>query len=161
LTKSKYFSHFITLELNKIIKKSKTKQVVIRLHDSGDFYGALYRNKWFDVIKAYPNVKFYAYTKSIQLFKNLDNIPSNFNLTYSFGGKLDSWIDMSKDKHSLVFKNLTDLLNAGYVNASDDDLVTALGKSNKIGLVYHGSKKFENTDWMQVNPFYKYTFKAS
>ena len=122
----------------------------IRIHDSGDFYSEEYLDKWVSIMQARPNVEFYAYTKMVSMFKKrLNSLPKNFKLVFSFGGTEDKLIDVSKDRHSLVFENETDLKQAGYANASEQDDI-ALGKNPKIGLVYHGTKNIENTDWEKV-----------
>lgn len=40
------------------------KLSMVRIHESGDFYDQKYADKWFDIIRALPNVQFLAYTKS-------------------------------------------------------------------------------------------------
>lgn len=36
----------------------------VRIHESGDFFAQYYLNMWIEVIKLFPNLKFYFYTKS-------------------------------------------------------------------------------------------------
>ncbi len=116
--------------------KSVTKTVaVIRLHDSGDFFKKWYVEAWVEVIKRHPNILFYAYTKSFPMFKGID-LPSNFRVTYSFGGKWDKKID---GPNSRIFPTLDDRIKAGYVDGNDSDMPAILGEHN-IGLVYHGVK---------------------
>lgn len=141
--------------MDKLIKTKakRTKQLVIRIHDSGDFYNAAYATKWFAIMDKNPNVTFYAYTKMVKMFKDfqgLIKLPDNFTLIYSFGGKHDNLIDTKVDRHALVFEAKETLIKRKYVNASDDDMVAAMGKSHRIGLVYHGTKKFSNTTWKAV-----------
>ena len=131
-------------ELNGKLKTSKrqNKQIVIRIHDSGDFYSLDYTEKWLQIINNNPNVKFYAYTKMIPLFnllKKQGKIPSNFRVIYSEGGKMDKLIK-ENDYHAKVFSSEKELIDAGYSNAMHNDLVAGLGENNKIGLVYHGAK---------------------
>lgn len=122
----------------------------IRIHDSGDFYSEEYLDKWLSIMRQRPNVQFYAYTKMVSMFKRrLKDIPPNFKVIFSFGGTEDKLIDVSKDRHSLVFSSEKELKKRGYANASDQDDI-ALGKNPKIGLVYHGTKNIENTDWSKV-----------
>lgn len=40
----------------------------VRIHESGDFYNQTYVNKWYEIIKANPNIMFTFYTKSFHLF---------------------------------------------------------------------------------------------
>lgn len=60
-----------------------------RIHPSGDFFSAAYLQMWLNVIEQYPTIKFYAYTKSLQLFvfnNSLIQLPDNFFVTASHGG---------------------------------------------------------------------------
>lgn len=125
----------------------------IRIHDSGDFYSQEYAFKWFEIMRQNPAVKFYAYTKMISMFtdfKLLGIIPENFTVIYSFGGKEDYLIDRSTDRHAYVFSSSNELDAMGYANGTDNDMIAAEGKSNKIGLVYHGVKNYENTNWAMI-----------
>ena len=122
----------------------------IRIHDSGDFYSEEYLDKWISIMQARPNVEFYAYTKMVSMFKRrAKDLPKNFKLVFSFGGTEDKLIDVTNDRHSLVFESLEDLKRAEYADASNQDDI-ALGKNPRIGLVYHGTKKIENTNWSKV-----------
>jgi hypothetical protein len=136
---------FVSIALSQLDRQRVER---LRIHDSGDFYSKEYLNKWLEIIKARPNIEFYAYTKNRPLFEGL-KLPSNFIIIRSFGGKYDKSIDQDRDRHSRVFESLPELLTAGYANASEDDLV-ALGDNPKVGLVYHGTKNIENTDWRKV-----------
>jgi hypothetical protein len=117
-----------------IAEIKKKKADAVRIHDSGDFYSREYLHKWFKIMESMPEVKFYAYSKSLPLFEG-ERLPKNFTLIKSEGGKRDDLIK-STDRHAKIFKNEEDLLNAGYVNASNDDL-KAIGDNFKIGLVIH------------------------
>lgn len=119
----------------KEIKKKKAQ--AIRIHDSGDFYSREYVSKWLKIIDAMPNVQFYAYTKSIPYFDGV-SLPSNFVLIFSNGGEI---VVEDSDRHSQVFATLEDLIEAGYVNASEDDTVAWRDTNNKIGLVLHSRTK--------------------
>lgn len=159
VTQSDTFVMVMIAEVNlKLIQaRSKGRSCLIRIHDSGDFYSKDYAKKWFTIMKHFANdtdCKFYAYTKMVTMFEELksqNEIPNNFNIIYSYGGKQDSQIDTTKHRHSKVFENETDLLAQGYSDASNDDLVAALGSNPKIGLVYHGTKKYTNTTWSKVS----------
>lgn len=124
----------------------------LRIHDSGDFFDRLYTMKWVQVMVMNPSVQFYAYTKMVSLFKHLKEtgqLPGNFTVIYSFGGTEDKLIDVNTDRHSAVFTTVAELKRAGYADAHVNDAV-ALGRNPKIGLVYHGTKNIENTNWNKV-----------
>lgn len=42
--------------------------VDVRLHSAGDFYNQAYVNKWTDIVKAFPKIRFTFYTKSFHLY---------------------------------------------------------------------------------------------
>lgn len=127
----------------------------IRIHDSGDFFNEEYLYKWLTIMELRPNVEFYAYTKMVSMFKKLtDKLPKNFTVIFSFGGTEDKLIDVTTDRHSLVFESVEQLNAAGYADASNQDDV-ALGSNPNIGLVYHGTKNIENTNWQKVKRFKK------
>lgn len=111
------------------------KAQVVRIHDSGDFYSREYLMKWFWIMESLPAVKFYAYSKSLPLFKG-EKLPANFTLIKSEGGKRDDLIDPSVDRHARIFKTEAELIAEGYANASENDLI-AIGNNPKIGLIAH------------------------
>lgn len=155
LTQNKNFIEIMISEIKakSIQSTSKDRRCIIRIHDSGDFYSEQYLNDWISIIKDSPNTMFYAYTKMVSTFKvynDLGKIPKNLIIIYSYGGKQDSLIKIDSDRHSRVFENESDLLKSGYIDATHDDMIAALGPSNKIGLVYHGSKNYSNTTWSKV-----------
>lgn len=153
LTKTKGFEQVIVYHIDKLIKKHKTGTIMIRIHDAGDFYSESYYEAWNTIAKSYqnePRVKFYAYTKQVEMLKRLaSNRASNFEIIYSFGGKQDELIQTETDRHSFVFQDETSLNKLGYINASHDDML-ALTQNNKVGLTYHGTKSYKNTSWSKV-----------
>lgn len=142
------------ISLKALQSKHKGLECIIRIHDSGDFYNETYLNKWLSIMDHFESnksIKFYAYTKMVQMFEKYHSenlIPSNFRAIYSYGGKQDSQIDTENHRHSKVFESLAQLLQAGYSDASQDDMVAY--NNLKVGLVYHGVKKFDNTSWKTV-----------
>jgi len=152
LSRTKGFEQVIVYHLDRLIKKHKTGKILIRIHDSGDFYSKEYFETWLKIIQVYQletRIQFYAYTKMVQMCKTYA-IPQNLTLIYSYGGREDSHIDTSVDRHAKVFENETELAAMDYSDASQDDMVAALGTNNKIGLVYHGTKSYKNTTWNKV-----------
>lgn len=136
--------------INSEIKRRNVKR--LRVHDAGDFYNIEYLDKWIKIIEANPQTQFYCYTKMVSVFKRYaaeDRIPDNFIVIYSYGGTEDKLIDKQNDRHSWVFSSVEALQAAGYADAHVDDSV-ALGENGRIGLVYHGTKSIENTDWGKV-----------
>lgn len=64
----------------------------VRIHESGDFFSLGYLQAWVEVAIANPDLVFYCYSKSLNLFLHVD-LPSNFYLTASYGGRFDYLID--------------------------------------------------------------------
>lgn len=119
------------------------KNLMIRIHDSGDFYSAEYMDKWIAIAEANPTIKFYGYTKMIIWYhaREMMGLPANFALIQSYGGKEDAFID--KDMaHAIVIKDKESLPD-GYTIGNDDDL--SYLSTNKIAFVYHGGVKWENS----------------
>ena len=130
-------TNFVEL-MNDEIKRKKAK--IIRVHDSGDYYSPRYLSKWVKIALMNPNVKFYSYTNSIKFIKQLDFIPSNFDFIFSDSGKQSNLIDISKDRHTKIFKSESELLKAGYINASkiDTNSTKFFNPTNKkVGLIFH------------------------
>lgn len=154
LTQHKDFNKVIISEVNRLIKKHKDGLILIRVHDSGDFYNQTYQADWYLIAECFkdtPRVQFYAYTKMVSQSEKLSQLkPNNFRLIYSYGGKEDSQIDTTKHFHSKVFESIDDLFKSGYIDGTHDDTIAALGNEVKIGLVYHGVKSYKNTAWQNV-----------
>jgi len=122
---------------------SKRKKIThIRLHSAGDFYSVKYLLKWLEIADKNPDIVFYAYTKSIPFFKNSKLIKlmlrhkQNFKVIFSYGSKKDNLIN-SIDRHAKIFNNESELKKAGYINASEYDLIAINSTNKKIGLIYH------------------------
>ena len=72
-----------------INKKNITK---VRIHESGDFDNLLYLQAWLNVAKLNPEIKFYCYSKSLNLFLEV-LLPNNFYMVASHGGRYDHLIN--------------------------------------------------------------------
>lgn len=148
LSKSDAFVRVISAELT----RRQVKR--LRVHDSGDFYNEEYLLKWFNIMRRHPHVQFYAYTKMVTLIKKYQRLglaPANFTVVFSQGGTQDKLINTKSDRHSRVFVDVKSLKQARYADAHVNDSV-AVGRNPKIGLVYHGTKSYVNTNWNKVIP---------
>lgn len=110
----------------------------VRIHDSGDFYSQKYLDKWFNIARSMPWMKFYAYTKAMNLDLWTDK-PDNMQIIQSLGGRWDSKVDLSKP-HSRIFTDEDSRIENGYADGNAND-APAIEGVIKIGLVYHGSKR--------------------
>jgi len=95
-------------EMAKLIIETINNQLprsakIFRIHSSGDFFNQEYFDAWIMVAKHFSDIVFYAYTKSLAFWINrLNNIPDNFKLNASKGGKQDLIIDKYNLKYSVV-----------------------------------------------------------
>ena len=88
--------------ITEFIRKSKNADLYFRLHYSGDFFSVEYAEAWARVIRDFPQVRFWVYTRShdmIDPLLGLDNItvflscdPSNFE-------KVQKIFNEKKEKH--------------------------------------------------------------
>jgi hypothetical protein len=126
---------FIDIMVAEIVKK---KVDYVRVHDSGDFYSPTYLQKWLDIAKELPNVRFYAYTNSIKMIKDI-KLPTNWDIIFSDSGKQVDMIDKVKDRHTKIFHSHEALISAGYTDTSEYDLYATkwFNKTNKVGLIIH------------------------
>lgn len=118
------------------LAKKKYAGKFIRIHDGGDFFSAAYTRAWFAVAHAHPDKTFYAYTKEVSLFKDTlaGEVPANFVVIYSYGGRQDHLIDREADRNCDVFPDLASLEAAGYHDNAADDTLAAVGPK-KVGIV--------------------------
>jgi len=131
----KGFKPFLKALVNDI---TQIKPGLIRVHDSGDFIDLDNLNAWKEAARRFPDIRFYAYTKNLQL-PIYENLPSNFSIVQSEGGKWDSDIDESKP-HARIFSSQKAMKEAGYQNGSNTDYLAITGRTNNIGLKYHGTR---------------------
>lgn len=68
---------------------------IVRIHVAGDFFNQWYMEAWYTMALLNPSVLFYAYTKSLRFWLNINEYPvlNNFVLTASYGGRDDHLID--------------------------------------------------------------------
>jgi hypothetical protein len=128
-------SDFVDVMVREI---SRRKVDFLRVHDSGDYYSPAYIDKWVTIATELPDVNFYSYTKSIPLWQGRKR-PENLDIIYSEGSTVDHLIDYKRDRHARIFDSKAQLLDAGYVDASKNDLMATrwFNNSNKIGLIIH------------------------
>ena len=122
--------------INDEIKRKKPDYV--RVHDSGDYYSKAYLQKWIQIAIHNPDVKFYSYTNMVDMILNT-SLPSNYDIIFSDSGKQKHLINERKHRHTKIFTSTSDMLSAGYTDASSVDLMATkwFNKTNKVGLVFH------------------------
>jgi hypothetical protein len=142
-SKSENFVADAIAELKALVKWANGIKVAIRLHDSGDFYNLLYIKAWFEIMRALPEIQFYAYTKSFVLIEMVGNIPSNFNYIPSKGGLQDRQLEDRPCAVVVPEGTTQEMLPVGTVLGGMDDLENLrnfiAGKT--VALAAHGAKR--------------------
>ena len=78
----------------------------VRIHASGDFFTQTYFDLWLEKCRENPNVKFWAFTKSLRFWiERIREIPENLILTASYGGIDDDLIIPNNLKCCKVVKD--------------------------------------------------------
>ncbi len=107
------------------------KAKIIRMGASGDFYSQTYFDAWLEIARNNSAITFYAYTKSLPfVVARIDELPNNFKIVASKGGKWDSLIE----KHSLKF--------AEVVFSKHEAKQKGLKVDKTDKLAYKGTKSF-------------------
>jgi len=102
LSKSNDFVNRMIFTINAYMNRpsyKNAKKVIVRIHESGDFYNLKYTLAWLDIALAFLNNKkivFMAYTKSVDYFKGL-TLPDNMVVRFSL------WDD-TKLKDAMIAK---------------------------------------------------------
>lgn len=65
-------------------KRYQGKEIVFRIHESGDFYSDKYMLAWFHVAAKFPEITFFTYTKSFKMYERcMSERPDNFEVRAS------------------------------------------------------------------------------
>lgn len=101
----------------------------VRVHDAGDFFSDVYLSCWLRIMRAVPDVTFYAYTKEVARFRRMvePDPPPNFRWVFSYGGREDHLLDPSRDRVADVFPDQESMDAAGFVSQDASDLLAVLG----------------------------------
>ena len=144
--KQRWYNHLLLFEaktkdnMAELIERSLPKNEVIRIHVGGDFFSQTYFDAWLKVIKNHPEKRFYAYTKSLKFWvARLLDIPPNFNLTGSRGGRFDHLIDEHGLRCVRVFFHPEEAAAMG-LEIDHDDKHAIFGVDD-FGLLLHGQGK--------------------
>lgn len=112
---------------------------VCRVHIGGDFFSQNYFDAWLVVARTNPSKIFYAYTKSLNFWLyRLKDIPANFVLTASRGGKFDHLIDQHNLKCAEVVFSEQEA-NVKNLEIDHDDSHAAMG-TKSFALLIHGTQ---------------------
>jgi len=113
---------------------------IIRAHIGGDFFNDTYFLAWLDLAKEYKPTQFYSYTKRTDLWvKNINKIPTNFELNASRGGKRDDLIETHNLKCAEVVYSYEEAKNKKLEIDHDDSHAYRAGPS--FAQLIHGCQK--------------------
>jgi len=134
LTLQENFPELINNELqNRKIKGNKI--LFVRPHVSGEFYNQVYLDKWYNVFRSNPDVKFVIYTKSFKRLKwTKTKKLANVAVIESFGGRDKV---RKRNAHAIVFDKIEDI-PSNYTNCYESDALafeTAKNGNGNIALV--------------------------
>lgn len=148
LLKGKNWAEMKDLILASIPPKAK----YVRIHGGGDFFSADYFAAWVCAAADRPDVTFWAFTKSVDLWVDFCNLgqgpwalvelPSNLCLQASLGGKHDDLVFKHGLKYAKVFTSWEELRASGLPLDTDDTL--AMAGSAPFALIENKIKKHGN-----------------
>lgn len=129
------------LGMSELIQMSlPTNPEIIRMHVAGDFFSQDYFDAWMDVARRNPDTIFYTYTKSVgYMVKRLDEMPDNFRITASRGGRLDHLIDKHDLKCAEVVYSVEEAVDMG-LEIDHDDSHAYGDYPHSFALLLHGTQ---------------------
>jgi hypothetical protein len=121
---------------------------ICRIHVAGDFFNSAYFEAWVTIAQNNPDRLFYAYTKSIKYWtEHMENngfpidIPDNFILTASRGGRLDHMISEHNLRESVVVFSEEQAENLGLdIDHDDSHAADPSIKNRSFALLIHGTQ---------------------
>jgi hypothetical protein len=115
---------------------------ICRIHVGGDFFNQNYFNAWVNIALDNPDKLFYAYTKSVRYWVNrLYDIPDNFILTASTGGREDYLIDLYKLRKEIVVFSEEEAERLGLeIDHTDEHAANPNTKHKDFALLIHGQQ---------------------
>lgn len=126
------------MEMATLINESMPEDAtVVRIHVGGDFFNEDYMAAWIMVALLNPEKTFYAYTKSLNYWVSLQQeIPTNFKLNASKGGRHDSLIPQHNLKYAEVVYTEQEAKDKGLEIDHDDS--HAFLQDKPFALLLHG-----------------------
>ena len=128
----------LTNLLNDSLQAKKKNIKKFRIHESGDFFNIIYLKAWINVALLNKDIKFYCYSKSLDLFMKVF-LPNNFYMVASYGGKFDYLIDQGYfTKYSKVVFSIDEAIKLGLEIDKDD---SCCFKDKPFALLLHGMQE--------------------
>lgn len=128
-------------KMKELINASLPKNIgVCRIHVAGDFFNQSYFDAWLDVTSLHQDKLFYAYTKSLPYWVlRLYDIPDNFVLTASFGGRKDALISDNQLRYAKVVYSEDEANYLGLeIDHDDSHAANPLKWDDPFALLIHG-----------------------
>lgn len=115
---------------------------IIRIHIGGDYISQKYFDAWLEVARNHSKILFYCYTKSLPFWiKRKNEIPKNYSLVASVGGKWDYLIKSEKLRFAKVVFSHEEANKLGLVLDWDDSHAALPKFRNKsFGLILHNKQ---------------------
>ena len=128
----------LTNLINESIQAKKKNIKKFRIHESGDFFNIIYLKAWINVARLNKDIKFYCYSKSLDLFMTVF-LPNNFYMTASYGSKYDYLINQGYFKrYSKVVFSIDEAIKLGLKIDKDDSLCF---EDKPFALLLHGMQE--------------------
>jgi len=110
----------------------------IRVHQGGDMFSQMYFDAWLMTARMQPHRLFWTFTKNLPIWiERLGQIPNNFKLTASKGGKWDHLIEEHSLRYAEVFHSWHKARRSGLPIDTDDKL--AYGDGGSFALVLNSA----------------------
>lgn len=127
----------------------------VRCHDAGDFFSRDYVDTWMRIMRAAPDVRFYAYPKSVGFREAVEpNPPTNFKWVYSLGGREDHLVDVTIEWHVDIFPDEESLAEAGHASRAEEGFLVSVLGPKKVGIaandIKHLQKKQGPNRWSDL-----------
>ena len=135
-------------QMVELINDSLPKDLgICRTHVAGDMFSQRHFDAWMEVANINQDRLFYAYTKSLPYWvARLDEIPENFILTASYGGRYDSMISEYNLRYSKVVFSEQEAKDLGLpIDHTDEFAANPKYRNTSLALLIHGIQK-ANTD---------------
>ena len=117
---------------------------ILRMHESGDFYNQKYFDAWVKVAKERTDILFYGYTKAIPfLVKRYNDLPKNFRLIGSVGGKNDDLLFNHPEIRKVYIVDSEEEAREKRLRIDINDFL-AIGGEEDFALLLHGIQSPES-----------------
>jgi len=117
---------------------------IVRIHVAGDFFNRDYMFAWYSIAMANPQTLFYAYTKSLRYWLDIQEkygILSNMVFTASRGGREDYLIDKHNLREAVVVFSEQEAYDKGLEIDHDDSHAARPSLRNQsFALLIHGTQ---------------------